>query len=75
MGHLDAVEAFEMPADIDAALAANTAARRHFEAFPPSTRNGILFWVTSAKREVTRARRIAEVLHLAAEGKRAGPFD
>ena len=71
---LDAVEAFEMPPDLEAALAENEVARRNFEAFPPSTRKGLLFWITSAKRPETRTRRLEELLRLAAEGRRAGPF-
>jgi uncharacterized protein YdeI (YjbR/CyaY-like superfamily) len=71
---LDAMEAFEMPADLEAAFVANTAARLHFDAFPPSTRIGLLGWVASAKREDTKARRIEELVRLAAEGRRAAPL-
>lgn len=71
---LDAAEAFEMPADLEAALAADPEARRQYEAFPPSTRKGLLYWVASARRAETRARRIAEVVRGAAEGSRAGPY-
>jgi uncharacterized protein YdeI (YjbR/CyaY-like superfamily) len=72
--HLDAVEALEMPADLESALAVHPEARRYFEAFAPSTRRGLLYWVTSAKRPETRARRIEETVRLAGEGKPAGPF-
>ncbi|MFN8638184.1 MAG: YdeI/OmpD-associated family protein [Dehalococcoidia bacterium] len=73
-GRLDAVEAFEMPDDLRVALEAAPPAMEHFEAFAATSRKGMLFWVTQAKRPETRARRIAEVVSNALEGRRAGPF-
>ena len=71
---LDAAEAGEVPADLAAALAADAVAAGHFAAFAPSARKAILTWVTGAKQEATRARRVAETVRLAALGKRAN-FD
>lgn len=71
---LDAAEAFEMHADLQTALDANEAARVHFDAFPASTRKGLLAWVAQAKRAETRARRIEELIREAEAGRRAGPF-
>lgn len=67
----DAVERLEIPADLAEALAANPAARQHFEAFSPSSRKMILWWIASAKRPETRQKRIAETVRLAAQNLRA----
>ncbi len=53
----DAVEALEIPPDLDTALASYDSAGRHFEAFPPSVRRGILEWINNAKKAETRANR------------------
>jgi uncharacterized protein YdeI (YjbR/CyaY-like superfamily) len=71
---LDAVERLEEPGDLRAALDAEPAARRHYDAFPPSSRRAILEWVTSAKRPATRESRIAETVALAAENLRASDW-
>ncbi|PZP28683.1 MAG: hypothetical protein DI603_18545 [Roseateles depolymerans] len=58
-----------MPDDLAAALAANPAARQHYQAFAPSKQRDYLEWVLEAKREDTRARRIAQAVAWLAEGK------
>ena len=68
---LDGVEALEVPGDLARALAGNAAARRHFDAFPPSSRKIILFWIASAKKPETRSARVAETARLAARNVRA----
>ena len=68
---LDLVDDLTMPDDLIAALAADQAAERHFAAFPASTKKAILFWIASAKRPETRAKRIAETVRLAAQDRRA----
>jgi uncharacterized protein YdeI (YjbR/CyaY-like superfamily) len=67
---LDAVEAFEMHPELAQALAKNKTARKHFDAFPPSARKQALWWVSSAKTEATRTRRIAQVVERAAQNIR-----
>lgn len=62
-------EAIDMPADFDAALAADPAARATFDAFAPSKRRDYLEWVTDAKRPETRAKRIEQSVAWLAEGK------
>jgi uncharacterized protein YdeI (YjbR/CyaY-like superfamily) len=69
---LDDVDAMVVPDDLVAALAADERARLHFEGFPPSTRKAILYWIKSAKRAETRARRIAETVRLAADNRSPG---
>jgi uncharacterized protein YdeI (YjbR/CyaY-like superfamily) len=68
---LAAVDALEVPSDLAGALAANPVAAGHFEAFPPSSKKMILFWIQSAKRPETRARRVEETVRLAEENLRA----
>ena len=68
----DAVEALEMPGDLVKALAKNKAAKKYFDAFPPSARKFILYRIGSAKTEVTRTKRIVETVELAALNIRAG---
>ena len=67
---LDDTDDLVVPNDLAAALAASPAARGHFDAYPPSVKKMVLYWITSAKRPETRARRIAEVVSQASEGKR-----
>ena len=68
---LDAVERLEEPPELAAALDAKPGAREHWNTFSPSSRKGILWWVISAKRPETRARRIEQTVRMAAKGKRA----
>ena len=68
---LDDVEALIVPGDLGEALGEGTDARRHWDAFPPSSRRGILEWIKQAKRPETRERRIAETARLAARNIRA----
>lgn len=59
-----------VPQDFGVALAANPAAAQVFERLAPSHRYEYLQWITEAKREETRARRIGQALEWLAEGKR-----
>jgi uncharacterized protein YdeI (YjbR/CyaY-like superfamily) len=66
---LDDVDELRTPDDLAAALAGDPAAARGFGALSDSAKRPILFWVASAKRPETRARRIAEVLRYVAVGR------
>ena len=68
---LDAAEALMEPSELAAALDANPDARRHWDAFPKSPRRALIYWVTSAKRAETAARRVRIIVDEAAEGRRA----
>ena len=59
-----------MGADVETAFAAEPAAARFFDSLPTFYRNNFARWVEGAKRPETRARRVAEVIALAKEGKR-----
>lgn len=68
---LDEVETLREPDDLAAALDAVPDARRSWDAFPKSARRAALEWLSSAKREETRARRVATIVSEAAVGRRA----
>jgi uncharacterized protein YdeI (YjbR/CyaY-like superfamily) len=61
----------KVPDDLAAALALkkNAKARRTFEAFSPSHRREYVEWITEARREETRAKRLATTLDWLAAGK------
>jgi 2-polyprenyl-6-methoxyphenol hydroxylase-like FAD-dependent oxidoreductase len=68
---LDDVEALREPDDLAASLDGVPAARRSWDAFPPSARKQMLFWVVSAARTDTRRRRIGRIVEKATRGERA----
>jgi uncharacterized protein YdeI (YjbR/CyaY-like superfamily) len=67
---LDRSDALIMPDDLTAALTASPEAARHFEAFPPGTKKQVYYWIESAKRPETRAKRVTETVARAAENRR-----
>jgi len=58
-----------VPDDLAAALKRSAKARRAFESFSPSHKREYVEWITEAKRDATRARRIAQAIDWLAEGK------
>lgn len=67
----DPVEDLLEPDELAAALSAVPAARAHWDGFPPSARKMMLWWVISAVKPETRARRVAAIVDAAREGRRA----
>ena len=59
-----------MPQDFAAALREAPAAQATFDGFTPSSRRDYLEWITEAKQDATRQKRIATALEWLAEGKR-----
>lgn len=59
-----------MPGDLTSALASNPQAQATFDAFSPSHRREYLEWITEAKRDETRARRVSQAIEWLAEGKK-----
>jgi uncharacterized protein YdeI (YjbR/CyaY-like superfamily) len=59
-----------VPRDFEAALRDNPRAKATFEAFPPSQRREYLAWISEAKQDATRAKRLATSVEWLAEGKR-----
>jgi uncharacterized protein YdeI (YjbR/CyaY-like superfamily) len=68
---LDPVEDLVEPDDLRRALDADPAARANWDRFPPGARKQMLWWVVSAARPDTRARRIHTIAAAAADGRRA----
>lgn len=71
---LDEVENLIIPSDLAAAFDKYSNARAHFEAFPPSTKRGILEWIFNARRAATRQKRIDETAELAEQNIRANQY-
>lgn len=59
-----------MPDDFAAALASAPKAKATLDGFAPGQRREYLEWVTGAKQEATRQRRIAQAIEWLAEGKK-----
>jgi uncharacterized protein YdeI (YjbR/CyaY-like superfamily) len=61
---------FSVPQDLRAAIDAVPAAKATFDGFPPSQQREYADWVGEAKRDETRARRLALSVEWLAQGKR-----
>jgi uncharacterized protein YdeI (YjbR/CyaY-like superfamily) len=61
-----------VPPELTAALARNAQARENFERLAPSYRRQFIYWVSSAKRDQTRQKRIKTTIKLVAANKRLG---
>jgi uncharacterized protein YdeI (YjbR/CyaY-like superfamily) len=59
----------ETPDELLAALRRVKGALAAFEAFPPSHKREYVQWITEAKQEATRAKRIAQAVEWISEGK------
>lgn len=59
-----------MPGDFAAALSDNPKAKAAFDAMAPSHRREYLEWITGAKREETRTKRLATTIDWLSEGKK-----
>jgi uncharacterized protein YdeI (YjbR/CyaY-like superfamily) len=71
---LDEVESLKLPEDLDDLFQKNRIALQNWEAFPPSSKRGILEWILNAKKIETREKRIEETVRLAVENIRANHF-
>lgn len=60
----------EVPSVLVAALEKNKVAKANFDGFPPGCRREYVDWITEAKREETRDKRVAQAVEWIAEGKR-----
>jgi uncharacterized protein YdeI (YjbR/CyaY-like superfamily) len=72
---LDAVEALTIPVDLEKAFKKNKDSKKYFTAFPNSVKRGILEWISNAKQEVTRSKRIEQTATLAAQNIRANQYN
>jgi uncharacterized protein YdeI (YjbR/CyaY-like superfamily) len=58
-----------VPDDLARALQANAAARATFDTVPPGQKREYVDWITEAKTEATRTRRLEQAVEWMAEGK------
>lgn len=61
---------FTVPQDLKAAIDAAPTAKATWDAFPPSCQREYVEWVTEAKRDETRAKRLEQTVAWLNEGKR-----
>jgi uncharacterized protein YdeI (YjbR/CyaY-like superfamily) len=68
---LEGVQNLVIPEDLQIFFYKNKLAFKNFNAFPPSSRRGILEWILNAKRPETRLKRIKETVELAKKNIKA----
>ncbi len=61
-----------VPPELTAALAGNAQAQASFEKLAPSYRKQFIYWISTAKREETREKRIKTTIKLLAANRRLG---
>ena len=61
-----------IPAYLERGLRKNKKAWENFKGLAPSYRRNYVGWITSAKREVTRIRRLNEAVELLEQNKKLG---
>ncbi|MHA7209954.1 YdeI/OmpD-associated family protein [Arthrobacter sp. MDT1-65] len=71
---LDDVEDLIEPDALRAALDAHPSARAHWDDFPRSAKRAILEWISTARTDTTRERRIHQTVTEAADGRRANQW-
>ncbi len=68
---LDDVENGIIPEDLQNAFNKNKTAFTYYKTFAPSYRKSYLYWLNQAKREVTREKRISEIIRLCKENRKS----
>lgn len=72
---LDDVENLTIPKDLSEAFKENDLAFENYTKFSPSYQKGYLYWLFGAKREITRQKRITEIIYLCEKNiKKRGDF-
>ena len=61
-----------VPIDLTRALQVNKQAQRNFERISPSQKRLFIFWITSAKTDSTRQRRIRKAVQMLRDGEKIG---
>ena len=59
----------DVPSDLAAALKKTAAAKKTFDGFSPSQRREYVEWITEAKQDATRQKRLAQAIEWMSEGK------
>ena len=55
------IEALELPVELERAFSRDKRARAGYEAYTKSYKKAVIYWITSAKREETRRRRVHDL--------------
>ena len=63
---------FSMPSELEAGLARSKKAANFFASLAPSYQRQFIGWITTAKREETRKRRLKEAMELLKRGEKLG---
>jgi uncharacterized protein YdeI (YjbR/CyaY-like superfamily) len=71
---INEAQALVVPNDLQAAFRAHSGATAYWKGFPPSTQRAILEWISLAKTEVTRSKRVLQTAQLAAQNIRANQW-
>ena len=61
-----------IPPELKHALAADKMARENFEKLAPSHKRQYIYWITEAKRDETRQRRIEKTVQMLKENQKLG---
>jgi uncharacterized protein YdeI (YjbR/CyaY-like superfamily) len=64
---IDVIETLTIPEDLQQELEKNIQAKKNFTSFPTSSKKMLLFWIISAKKPETRAKRIQQTVALATQ--------
>jgi uncharacterized protein YdeI (YjbR/CyaY-like superfamily) len=71
---LNDMDNLKYPKELAQAFNKNKKAKSNFDAFPPSAKKIILFWIQSAKTPETRNKRIKETVSKATKNERANQY-
>ena len=71
---LNVIDQIIIPEDLQKAFSKTKTGWKNFDAFPKSTKRGILEWIQNAKRSETRQKRIEETVNLAKQNRRANQY-
>jgi uncharacterized protein YdeI (YjbR/CyaY-like superfamily) len=63
---------FAIPPEVIKAISANKKAWENFNNLAPSYKKQYIGWITTAKKEETRQRRLKEAVEILAQGKKLG---
>ena len=63
---------FEIPNELKSALAKNKKAKTFFDQLAPSYKKRFTGWISTAKRQETRDKRVSEAIILLEQGKKLG---
>ena len=61
-----------LPPELKRALTTDKIARQNFEKLAPSHKRQFIYWITEAKRDETRARRISKTIEMLKQNQKLG---